>query len=74
MDSFVRLIKLPLSVKGVTIPDKDGNYNIFINKNLSYEIQVDTYIHEINHIENTDFYKNCPVQVLENKAKYGICK
>ena len=68
MDMIVRIIRLPLTVKGITVPDESGNYNIYINKDLSHETQVDTYIHELNHIENDDFYADKPISVIEKKT------
>jgi hypothetical protein len=72
MDKIVRLIKLPLTVRGTTVPDSDGNYNIYINRDLSYEMQLKTPQREIIHIEGNDFYSSTPVAVLENKVKYKI--
>ena len=70
MDTFIRYIKLPISVRGFTIPDENGNYNIYINKNLSQKMQQNTYFHEITHIENNDFEKQEPIKVIENRVKY----
>jgi hypothetical protein len=74
MYKFVRLIKLPTKIKGTTVPDSDGNYNIYLNKDLSYEMQAETLQHEINHVKSNDFYNYSPVKVLEDKAKYKIKK
>ena len=72
MDKIVRLIKLPSTVRGMTVTDSDGNYNIYINKNLSYEMQREAYQHEMAHIEEDDFSSNSSVAVLENRIKYKI--
>ncbi|WP_088187584.1 hypothetical protein [Desulfosporosinus sp. FKA] len=69
--TIVRMIGLPLTVRGLTIPDVDGNYNIFINKNLSHKMQLDAYLHEINHIENGDFDSYAPVYELEQRINKG---
>lgn len=71
MSKIVRLIKLPLTVKGVTVPDADGNFNIYINKGLTFEEQQKAYMHEIIHISNKDFESNENINVLEKRAKYG---
>lgn len=71
MDTYIRYIKLPVSVRGLTIPDENGNYNIYINKYLSQEMQQKTYFHEITHIENNDFEIQIPVKIIENRVKYG---
>jgi len=70
MEKFVRLIKLPHTIRGLTVTDPEGNYNIYINCNLSHETQIRTYYHEAAHVENKDFESYAPVSVLEEKAKY----
>ena len=72
MNTFVRLINLPVTVRGLTVTDPDGNYNVYINQNLAFEMQTQTFVHESKHIENNDLYSNEPVVVLENRADY--CK
>ena len=70
MNTITRLLKLPPSVRGLTITDPDGNYNIYINQNHAHEMQVETALHEFAHIKNDDFHKDKPVAILESKAKY----
>lgn len=70
MCTFVRLIKLPCAVRGMTVTDPDGNYNVYINKNLSCELQIKTYEHEHNHIMCNDFFSSDQVVVLEHRADY----
>ena len=69
MDTIIRVIKLPPSIKGVTIPDEEGNYNIYINKNMSRKVQIDTYLHELEHIKNNDFSSNEPIPTIEERTK-----
>jgi hypothetical protein len=72
MDNIVRCIKLPYRVKGMTVSDEHGNNNIYINKNLSYEMQIEALKHELEHIKNNDFCSYSPVEVLESRVKYKI--
>ena len=51
----VRVINLPASIKGVTVRDADGNYNVYINAQLSPDRQSSTLRHEMTHIERGDF-------------------
>lgn len=67
MEIIVRLLSLPPSTRGVTVPDQDGNYNIYINQNLTYEMQLTTYLHELEHIKNNDFQSDKPVAQIESK-------
>ena len=54
-DYFVREVVLPDGVKGATIPDENGDYNIYLNKRLSREGRIKAYIHEIEHIKKGHF-------------------
>ncbi len=54
-DIFVRLIKLPHCMKGVSRENSDGTYTIVLNSGLTHEQQQETLRHELEHIENDDF-------------------
>lgn len=43
---------LTAKLKGFVCEDADGFYNIYVNKNCSYEQQQETIRHELDHIEN----------------------
>ena len=47
---FVRLIPLPNAVRAVTIPNDDGTFDIYVNKNLPDELQDRALTHELEHI------------------------
>ena len=66
---YIRKIKLPMSVRAFTIPDAQGDYNIYINEALSDEQQYKSLFHEEMHIENGDFYKDESAAVLERQMK-----
>lgn len=68
---FIRGIKLPLTVKGVTVLDSDGNYNVYINIMLSSETQSKAVRHEIKHIKKEHFYDYEPVVHNELEANAG---
>lgn len=68
---FIRGIKLPLTVKGVTVLDSDGNYNVYINIMLSNETQSKAVKHEITHIKKEHFYDFEPVVHNELEANAG---
>ena len=48
-DIYIRGIKLPPTVRGVVVVDENGDYNIYINNLLNYEMQLKTAEHEIKH-------------------------
>ncbi len=68
-DYYVRTVKLPGSVRGVTIPNDDGTFNVFINSSLSPECSNDTLKHELNHIKKDHFYEDTKsIEAVETEA------
>lgn len=63
----VRLIDMPTSVKGCVVRhfDDDVFYTIMINSRLSSDVQKQTYLHEIDHIEGDDFSCGLSVDCIE---------
>lgn len=68
---IIRLIDLPCTVKGVTIPHPDGTYNIYINDRYSIELQNEILKHELRHIENFDFDNFDNIKIVEKRANTG---
>ena len=68
-ENIIRKIKLPMSVRAFTIPDPQGDYNIYINEALSDEQQYESLCHEEKHIENGDFYKDESACFIEMRIK-----
>ncbi len=68
-DVIVRLIAMPRSIRAFTVPDAQGDYNIYLNEALSYEQLQKSFLHEQNHIARGDFYKDAPARMIENAAK-----
>lgn len=68
-DYFVRLLDLPAAVLGVTVPNTDGSFDIYINRRLSPQRQRDCLRHELSHIRRDHFYKGSPVPLLEAEAE-----
>lgn len=67
-DYFVRLIRLPIRVEGVTVPNSDGTFSIYINSLLSHEKQNEVLEHELRHISAEHFYVDMPVSHMERQA------
>lgn len=66
-DVLIRYIPLPPFVYGQTLLDPNGDYNVYINVNLSYDMQVKTLEHELEHIRNNDFEIERPISEIERK-------
>lgn len=54
----VRLLQLPVTIRGFVKENEDGTYTIVLNSRLSYEQNLKTYKHELSHITNNDFQKH----------------
>lgn len=67
-DYFVRLVELPLTVEGCTVPNDDGSFDIYINSLLSGERQRAKLEHELNHIRLDHFYRSGTVAMKEREA------
>lgn len=66
---FVRYLHhVPLTVRGVTVPNPDGTFSVYINADLPPEIQEAVYQHELYHIEHDHLYTCLPVKVAEAQA------
>ena len=52
---YVRLLSLPMTIRGVTVTDEEGDYNIYINSSHTPDQQKLVLKHEMTHIERNDF-------------------
>lgn len=67
-DYFVRLIELPIRVEGVTVPNSDGSFSVYINSALSEAKRCEVLEHELRHIKAEHFYLDMPVENMERQA------
>ena len=68
-DAYVRLVPLPLTVEGVTVPNDDGSFDVYINDRLSPTRRQETLAHELRHIRHEHFYLDMPVARMERQAE-----
>lgn len=61
----LRYIALPTTVKGLTVQDEEGDYNVYINARLAFEANQQTLQHEIQHITSNDFEQLLHVKDIE---------
>ena len=67
---IVRKIPLPVHVRAFTMPDPQGDYNIYINSALSEEQQRRSLLHELRHIRRDDFFrKDASARQLEAETR-----
>lgn len=62
---FIREIKMPLTIRAFTIPDANGDFNIYINEALSDSAKKKSLEHEQAHIIRNDFQKEFTVKLIE---------
>jgi hypothetical protein len=62
---FVRLADMSGKIKGYVVLDANGDYNVYINKDLNYEQQMAALAHEILHIDNQHLRVNLPIEQCE---------
>lgn len=62
---IVRMVDLPAGVRAFTLPDEQGDYNVYVNSALSYEQQQKSLLHERRHIVNGDFYSDKTARDIE---------
>ena len=67
-DTYVRLVSLPIRVEGVTLPNDDGSFDIYINSRLSPLRQQETLEHELRHIRHEHFYLDMDISRMERQA------
>ncbi len=63
---FIREIKMPLTIRAFTVLDANGDFNIYINEDLSDAAKRKSLEHEKNHISRNDFQKDLSVKLIEN--------
>ena len=64
-ENYVRIIKLPSTIQGVTVKDENGNYNIYINSSLAEDVKKHALEHELKHIERGDFDSFADISDIE---------
>ena len=67
---IIRLIDMPVVVRGVTLPDDEGDYNMFLNARLFAAMRADAYRHEVEHIRLGHFYS--PKSVAEKELEVQL--
>ena len=67
-DHFVRLVRLPPKVRGVTVANDDGTFSIYINDLYSDETRREALAHELEHLARDHFYSPDPIAAQEAEA------
>lgn len=70
-DVFIRPVSLPPRVRGITTVDENGDFNVYVNSSLPYELQEQAVKHELCHIKSGHFYNFDSVKQNEVEADAG---
>ena len=62
---YTTLYDLPTSIRGFTVRDRNGDYNICLNARISYEDRLEAYEHELKHIKHGDFQRSASADLIE---------
>jgi hypothetical protein len=62
---FLRYVALPATIRGLTVQDEEGKYNIYLNSRFTHESHTKTLQHELEHIEGNDFSKALHIKDIE---------
>ena len=65
IDCTVRIIDLPVTVRGLVAEDETGWPSIYLNARLSREMQRKVLRHELKHIADDDLYNTRPITEVE---------
>lgn len=66
LDTNIVYADMPVTIKAYTMHCNDDTYTIVLNSRHSLEQLMKAYHHEMKHIENGDYDKQCKdVQVVE---------
>lgn len=71
-EKIVRILDLPAGVRGLTLLDEDGNYNIYINAKLDMAARLKAYNHELEHIRRGDWQSSLPVSLIEQHVRAAV--
>lgn len=65
---YTYYIDMPTTIKSFVVSNNDMSFTIMINAKMGKEQQLLAYEHEINHIRNGDYEKQCSVDTIEFTA------
>lgn len=66
---YVRFVTLPATIDGVTVPNNDGSFDIYLNDRISPQRQREKLCHEISHIMQDHFYRDdLSIASIEHQA------
>ena len=71
-DINVRYVILPRTVEGVSIPNTDGTFDIYINDLFCDKKKKAILKHELEHLQKDHFYNDLPIGTIEAEAELYV--
>lgn len=68
-DYFIHVLPFPVPVPAFLRLNRDGTYSVYLNSNVSPEMQWDGFWHEYDHIINDDIYYDGEIINIEPQLK-----
>lgn len=66
-DYFIYLTPFPPKVHSSVAPNPDGTFSLYLDLAKSRLEQIDDWDHEIQHIEDDDFFNDKSIEEIESK-------
>lgn len=67
-DVYIYYVDMPCSISSNIVDNGDGSYTLYLNSRLSYEKNLEGYLHEMKHINNNDFNSFEDIQKIESRT------
>ena len=64
-DFFIYLTHFPAKVHSAVMPNPDGTFSMYLDETKSRFEQIPDYEHELDHIEDDDFYNDDDIRDIE---------
>lgn len=68
IDVYIYYVDMPCSISSNIVDNGDGSYTLYLNSRLSYEKNLEGYLHEMKHINNNDFNSFEDIQKIESRT------
>lgn len=65
---YIYYVDMPCSISSNVVDNGDGSYTLYLNSRLSYEKNIEGYLHELRHINNDDFNSFEDIQKIESRT------
>lgn len=75
VDYFVRPVAFPnQAAGGVSVSNGDGTFSIYINTLCCPDRQRKALKHELQHLIDNHFFREAPIDVVEEEARKGAAQ